>query len=491
MYCETDKKTGAIVTDKKTGLPVMVKDELKNINMVFIDGDYKDAQLTIVKVWLDEEGNIIAGDDSLVLLNAPYELGVNVITVDSLLGKNVTVTEQPIEGFTALKNPLSAKVLPGGSATVTFENQKQYASITIVKVWLAICECDEADCNGLAEIDAPVLYGVKATFTDPFALGVNTVKAGEYIISEDEIEPVDTGDAIVYFGLEKVEIDGVEIDPFDWLDDNGPTIAVNGGEKTTVTYYNLVSVEPKAAPEVRVQKIWLDWEGIEIDLNNLAFAVSAPDFDSNFDYELNSNIPSPLIAGYDYYIREILDPDWFYDDGAYVYEIEFVSVSGGDIVEGETAIISIAEHDREYAIVFTNQIVRTPKNNPTGIYDAIPSHTHADRWWNNAKLGFNYWILCYAGNTTDEGQYFIFLGDAFFEKYESVTVGFGTKNNFVQTITFTKDDLEYRDSMVYANGTHYTEPTNTKNYDFGPGYFTWFDNPHGTGAMQAWLISVQ
>ncbi|MCL1897084.1 MAG: hypothetical protein FWG03_11145, partial [Clostridiales bacterium] len=36
-----------------------VKDELKNINMIFIGGDYKDAFITINKDWLDEEGNLV------------------------------------------------------------------------------------------------------------------------------------------------------------------------------------------------------------------------------------------------------------------------------------------------------------------------------------------------------------------------------------------------------------------------------------------------
>jgi len=92
------------------------KDDLKNINMVFIDGVYKSAFFEIEKVWQDKDGNVIPGDDSLVSFKEGWKLDkVNEVKItdykSAAFGKKVTVTENPIEGFTCISaNPQSLVV---------------------------------------------------------------------------------------------------------------------------------------------------------------------------------------------------------------------------------------------------------------------------------------------------------------------------------------------------------------------------------------------
>jgi hypothetical protein len=211
------------------------KDELKNINMIFIGGDLKDAELIIKKVWLDEEGNVMAKpEDREATFNNPYVLGKNTIKINSLSGKKVTVTENDIPGFTALTKSQSVTLLPGDSKTMTFKNQKQYANITIEKYWLAECDCDDCVCEDCIDItglghfkvlEAPenVPDGLFQIDGTDAKLGSNQVKEGTYVVSEQE-------------GL---------LNGFKLISGNNVEVAVAAGESATVTFYNL---EKKALP---------------------------------------------------------------------------------------------------------------------------------------------------------------------------------------------------------------------------------------------------
>lgn len=106
------------------------KDELKNINMVFIDGNYKSAYFEIEKVWLDAQGFVVAGDDSLVSFKEGWKLGINEVKITdyttAVNGKKVTVTEKAINGFTTVSaNPQSLTVKWNDDPVkgLTFENQ--------------------------------------------------------------------------------------------------------------------------------------------------------------------------------------------------------------------------------------------------------------------------------------------------------------------------------------------------------------------------------
>jgi len=192
-----------------------VKDELKNINMIFISGDWKDAEVNIEKIWLDEEGCVFAGDNSLVSLNSPFVLGDNNVAVKSVFGTNYTIKESAIGGFTTLKNSITVTVKPGESKTITFVNQKQYANIKIVKVWF--------DIDGNVITDMAILNNLSASFAidDAIAvLGLNQVKEGTYLVSE-------TGC----------------VNGYSLVGNNNIEVTVKPGECAVVTFYNMLEVE--------------------------------------------------------------------------------------------------------------------------------------------------------------------------------------------------------------------------------------------------------
>jgi len=184
-----------------------VKEELKNINMIFISGNWIDAELEIEKVWYDEEDNVFDGDNDLVTFNSPFELGSNTVEVKSLFGTTYSIKENSISGFTTKKNPISVTVKPGDKKTVTFENQKQWANIEIVKVWL--------DVDGDV-MEAPEKISAGFAIDDTVAvLGNNQVKEGAYTVSE------------------LLPIPGFEL-----VSDNDLEITVAAGESKTVTFTN-------------------------------------------------------------------------------------------------------------------------------------------------------------------------------------------------------------------------------------------------------------
>ena len=250
MYCQSDKKTGELVVDKKTGLPVMVKDELKNINMIFIDGDWIDGYVIIEKVWLDEDGVVTDGDNDLVSFNKPYVLGENTIEIASLSGATVTVSEKPIAGFTTLKNPISVKVKPGEEKTITFTNQKQYATIEIVKIWL--------DVNGDEIKDAAILAELNAAFAingDAAKLGVNKVREGAYTVSETECPA-----------------------GYTLVSENDVEVTVAAGEKATVTFINQeddITIQFGAEIEKWIDGQWIvEWDATDLTIYDLMDMMS-------------------------------------------------------------------------------------------------------------------------------------------------------------------------------------------------------------------------
>jgi len=114
--------------DKKGNL---LKDDMKNINMIFIDGKYKSAFFDIEKEWLDPDGKPLAGDDSLVSFTQGWKLGRNEVKFSDYKtaynGKKVSATEKDIAGFTCVSaNPQNLTVKCGDDPiqVMTFVNME-------------------------------------------------------------------------------------------------------------------------------------------------------------------------------------------------------------------------------------------------------------------------------------------------------------------------------------------------------------------------------
>ncbi|MCL2539633.1 MAG: hypothetical protein FWE66_04775, partial [Oscillospiraceae bacterium] len=197
-------------------------DDLKNINMVFIDGKYKPGYVEIAKNWFDEEGEAIADRaalDAQLSFNGSYKLGINEIKIsnysEAVNGKKVTIMESAPDGFIERDGKsiqtVTVKHSDDPIKVVTFNNRKQYAKIEIVKVWLDEDGEKITDADILAELEANFEISGAAAF-----LGINLVKEGAYIVSE--VDPLTAG--------------------FTLVGDNDIEVDVKAGKKITVTFEN-------------------------------------------------------------------------------------------------------------------------------------------------------------------------------------------------------------------------------------------------------------
>ncbi|MDR0797893.1 MAG: prealbumin-like fold domain-containing protein [Nitrososphaerota archaeon] len=207
------------------------KEDLKNINMVFIDGKYKDAEFKIVKNWYNEDGSkmmfvstaALAKQNELVSFNNDYKIGVNTVKIADYLtavkGVKITVTEAVdndyFEQNGRVSQTITVKNNDGPTQIVTFNNQK-WAYIIIEKIWL------DAYGKEIKPVDLP--EGVKAEFTINGVkafLGENRVKDGKHIVSEV-----------------------LPIAGFDLMSDNNVEVTIKAGVTEKVTFVNKDPVTP-------------------------------------------------------------------------------------------------------------------------------------------------------------------------------------------------------------------------------------------------------
>lgn len=198
--------------------------------------------IVINKVWQDEDGEEIEGDNSLVSFNGNFTLGANKVQAGTY---TITETQYP-EGFEPIANNLSVTVKAGESVTVTFTNQKQLANIEIVKVWLDVEGNKITDEVRLSELNASFsINGVNAQ------LGNNEVKAGTYTVSE--LSGMTAG--------------------FSLVSDNDVEVTVAAGESTTVTFTNQEQVPPETYADIVIEKTvdgkgfaaWIEMSGYSDD----------------------------------------------------------------------------------------------------------------------------------------------------------------------------------------------------------------------------------
>ena len=97
-----------------------LRDELKNINQVFIGGNYKDATVIVEKEWimLDEDGE---GDDSLVEFTNGFKLGENAIKISTFGGRSISFEEKPIDGFKLVRVTINGEGVPARVNSITGE----------------------------------------------------------------------------------------------------------------------------------------------------------------------------------------------------------------------------------------------------------------------------------------------------------------------------------------------------------------------------------
>jgi len=285
------------------------KDDLKNINMVFIDGIYKSAFFDIEKTWYDEDGKeiddkaLIADLNAKLKFNNGYKLGENEVEItdykSAWFGKTITVTEQAPAGYTPKPGTkgsisLTVKWNDDPRKVADFHNQKQWAEIKIVKDW------------DLLGKDKPV-----ALFTITNAAGdtlYKDVPAGVYKVKESQAPFTITEKPLPGFTADEAE----------------RTLAkVEAGKTVTVTFKN---VEDRATVTV-VKKWFLDDEEV---------------FDETVTFTNGWKLGTIEVkAGFTVAFEE---------EDLFGWNLQSIFINGEEV----DAVDFEAEKDGEYEIVFTN-----------------------------------------------------------------------------------------------------------------------------------------
>jgi hypothetical protein len=224
------------------------KEDLKNINMVFIDGQYKSAFFKITKTWYDEDGvricgGVVAELNKMLKFNNGYQLGLNEVKITDYItavktGAKITVTETVPEGYFEkngkASQTITVKYNDDPLQTVAFNNQKKWAYITIEKIWIDYADSVITDITGLT-----------ATFTivgtDYVEVGVGSykVKEGTYTVSEIS--------STIGFKL---------------VSDNNVIVTVAAGENKTVTFINQ---DPIQDGKFSLRKL-IEKPGVEVEI---------------------------------------------------------------------------------------------------------------------------------------------------------------------------------------------------------------------------------
>ena len=474
-------------------------ESLKNINMVFISGNWRTYTVDIQKVWLDRDGNPTTKPAfaSATFTNG-YALGKTTVRLYANDTYPVNFTENAVNrhdfvsvsvnGDVSHHNNVDLTAQEGKTYTIVFTNRCNDATLNIVKNW---------NLNGLYD-ELPA--GLAATFTNGYVVGDNqTLPAGtEVNFSEN---PNDWSDIVLIGGiqykvtteLQSITVNGHRVSQVDFTADKY--------RNYTVVFTNkLVATKLLPDPTYTVNKVWLDADGIT--------PVDPSDYPGLTQATFNGGT---ILAGdtvtaqpFDQ-ISVSEDPlNWTntYSDSDFTYTEYFILVATDVNGNPVDSVDFAAEDGTDYVITFTNQlqIDAVPNTTPpeTTIAEGkIPSTQHYDRWWND------YGVLCYAGNTThvtgEERDYFVAFADGFWDNYSEVSIGFGTKNNILFTMTFTKDGL-LDDSVPGGVIPYeaYTIPLSWGSH-YSNGAFlgtaldgVWFADPfnNGAGAEQAWFMEL-
>jgi len=261
-YNETDNK----------GKLVAKTDDLKNINMVFIDGEYKTASFIIEKFWYDVKGALVADDAVIAELNellsfnnGAYTLGINEVQITDYMsaakGKKITVTEAPIEGYfpvegTSASYTITVKYNDDPIKVVTFRNQK------IKKIW-----------TGEINLKKLVEGKLFAEWKTDYAGDINELIAGMnfylYAVSGNKAIIDDLDD---YLAIGKINQDSGYVE---FLDGNGNALEFPAGWYAVIEKLEGIAAEVFEAPDPAIFYFRLGETSIDDDeVTNSLFLIS-------------------------------------------------------------------------------------------------------------------------------------------------------------------------------------------------------------------------
>ena len=210
-------------------------EDLKNINMIFIDGEYKDGELIITKTWFDWQGQEIQkpGDVADAAFGVYPSVGTYPVKVTSWGGATITVKENAMPGFSTKVNgkagaSVTLTIKATETKTAAFENQEQPATVNISKVWKSADEVVAGD-NSLVELSGA------------WVLGSQDVAPGTEVDFYEE--------AIVGFSFAGLSVNGVESDI------NLVKFTAARGTVYNIVFTNVENITPKGSLELEK---WVD-----------------------------------------------------------------------------------------------------------------------------------------------------------------------------------------------------------------------------------------
>ena len=444
-----------------------------DVRFTVFDKDGKIAWSVLKNGDLDKElENVKVGKYLVNIADGPF-------TVEETVGfDGYTVNADTVTGITEKKS------------TAAFVNKEDFVEpiLTIYKVWLDADGVEIEDDDEIAALNELVAFDGADV-----VLGENVFDA-EQDIAFSEIVDADEFDFVNVVG------DGVEDE-----DVNAVAIALKHKGVYEVTFTNQVAGGViLGAASINVYKVWSDWDDSDVGASYGGLSVMFTDGDDvntygdPFDYE---DIPE---EGISVTITEIIDDSAFVDEDAdytYSYGLDYIEVYDKDMnllytIDDEDSV-TLDLYDEDYTLIFYNVIDRKPIEtpDPTDIYDKIPSKTHVDKWWDD------FGILAYgASSNNDKYDYYIAFSEDFWDVNESVTIGFGVKDNWeIRATIYLVDDelycdiIDFRDPQDGGNvvfDAHYTNG-GAKNTEFAISFGAYFDNPYDAGAMQLWLLNIQ
>ena len=515
MYIEANNKNGKVTE---------VKDELKNINMIFIDGLWRTYDLEIVKAW---SPNNEAG--AVATLTNGYSFGkklgirlyfnesANINFKENNIASKIiddykydfSFVSVSVNGEVSNENQVDFDAKSGKAYKIVFTNTWKKtplpSKITVTKTW------DFGDLPEEQWADLKQLLKFRANF-DVDLFVEQTVDANTKIKIKE-----------VPIGWTYTCEDDENVYDFSVVCDDTKYNFITGRNKAYVLEFaNKVVMTTSKKASVVVTKEWggeFDElpDAVKTELGDLLeFEVDGFAFDG---LDVTKYVrPGTALEAFE------VAKKWSYtttgEDGiTYIYKVDW---------DDTTYAVAAAGAGAEYVFAFTNVVTRAELKKPLSYkpLDKLESEAHTAKWWNAWQTGpksYARWVFCNAASTIsfndpfNEGKYFVAMDNKAFSFSDDglVAIGFGSGGGLTYIMTFDAGGNYKIYDAVASGGVYYlgalveldidigmfvdTNLTlridsapylNPNPKDFDVDIIYSFYNLFGSGAMQAWYLEI-
>lgn len=318
----------------------ITNDELKNINMIFINGLWRTYDLEIEKIWLDKNGEPTVNPSyANATFTNGYSLGKSTIRLYGNSSNDIEFEENSIIRHNFVKvegdgivdenvNKVKFAAVSGGNYKVTFTNKCTDSTLVIYKEW------ESNDFPGTLPVP---------TLTNSYVLNRELdIPAGTNINFKENIPVNQIIDNYEYsFDFASVRINDI-------FQTSGNDVSFTAGENNSyiVIFTNKITKTPLPA-EYTIEKIWQN--GADLPSDVTATLTNGYSFGG----------PVQIAAGTDIAFAENSIASFDRDGYRYTFELVGISVNG---VDSGNAVNFKTERNTSYQIIVTNKVTKTPLN---------------------------------------------------------------------------------------------------------------------------------